>query len=96
MSVFLITRHDGAVDWVRGQGISIDQHVAHLVLNDIQAGDTVIGSLPVHLAAAVCARQATYMHLSLDPPYALRGKELSSIDLDACKARLETFKVVKA
>ena len=59
----------------------IDRHCVHLDPAQIEAGDTVIGSLPVHLAAAVCERGARYLNLSLDLPAHARGRELSPEEL---------------
>ncbi len=44
-------------------------------INDIQSGDTVIGSLPVNLAAEICQRGAAYIHMTLNVPEHWRGKE---------------------
>ena len=51
------------------------------------------GSLPVNLAAQVCAAGATYWHLSLEVPVELRGLELSADDLQRLAARIERFEV---
>lgn len=91
MTTYLITRHPGAVAWVTRQGVAADAVLTHLDPSLIQAGDTVIGTLPVHLAAAVCERGAKFISLTLDLPPALRGRELNADDLEACGARLESF-----
>ncbi len=96
MTTFLVTRHPGALDWAQARGIAFDEHVVHLDPTQVGAGDTVIGSLPVHLAAAVCVRGARYLNLSLDLPAALRGRELDAATLEACAARLEQYLVRKA
>lgn len=93
MTIFLVTRHPGALDWARRQGIAYDAHVAHLDPAKVGAGDTVIGSLPVHLAAEVCARGARYFNLSLDLPAHLRGRELDVATLEECQARLEEYRI---
>ncbi len=93
MTTWFITRHPGARDWAAQQGLTIDRHAIHLDPADVAPGDTVIGSLPVHLAAAVCQRGARYLNLSLDLPASARGRELSSEELQACNARLEAFNV---
>ena len=49
--IWFVSRHPGALDWARRSGIAFDRHVAHLDTGKIGAGDTVIGSLPVNLAA---------------------------------------------
>jgi CRISPR-associated protein Csx16 len=51
------------------------------------------GTLPIHLAAAVCWRRARFFKLSLDLPPAARGWELSAGDLEACAARVEEYRI---
>lgn len=85
---FFVTRHPGAVEWVTRQGISIDRTMTHLDLSDVQPGDVVIGTLPVHLAAEVCARRARYLHLALELPAESRGLELTAEDMARFGARL--------
>ena len=79
--------------WAAEQGLRIDQHLTHLDTAHIQRGDTVIGTLPVHLAAAVCSQGARFFNLSLDLPAQWRGRELSADELRQCNARLEAFHV---
>jgi CRISPR-associated protein Csx16 len=93
VSAYFVSRHPGALDWATACGIGIDHKVEHLDLSTIGAGDKVIGTLPVNLAAAVCARGARYLHLSLDLPAEWRGRELSAADMQACGARIEEYRV---
>lgn len=96
MTTFFVTRHPGALDWANAAGIAFDVRVLHLDPANVGAGDTVIGSLPVHLAAEVCARGARYLNLSLDLPANLRGRELDAATLAELNARLEEYIVRKA
>lgn len=91
MTIWLVTRHPGAVEWAARQGIQWGKHVAHLDPREIAAGDTVIGSLPINLAAEICNRGARYFNLSLNLPAHLRGRELDAATLAACDARLEEY-----
>lgn len=93
MTTWFISRHPGALQWMLAHGPAFDHHVSHLDTARIQPGDTVIGSLPVNLAAEVCARGAQYWHLSLRVPAQARGQELSADELQALGARLERFTV---
>ncbi len=93
MTVYFITRHPGAVAWAHEEGVEVTQLIDHLDVSAIQAGDTVIGSLPVNLAAEVCARGGRYLHLSLELPAELRGRELSAEEMRRCGARLEEFEI---
>ena len=94
MTVFSITRHPGALDWLNRQEIAIDITLSHLDLSLIKPGDVVIGLLPVHLAAAVCAAGAEYWHLSMELPYEARGIELTAEEMEGYGARLEQFVVM--
>ncbi|MFM2069223.1 MAG: hypothetical protein RLZZ584_4132 [Pseudomonadota bacterium] len=96
MTTWFISRHPGAVEWARRQGLQVDHWLMHLDLDlaVIGPGDTVAGTLPIHLAAQVCQRGARYLHLSLDLPARLRGRELSADDLALAGARLEQFHVL--
>lgn len=94
MTIYFVSRHPGARDWAKQEGIVVDQVVAHLAPDSIQPGDTVIGSLPVNLAAEVTARGARYLHLSLRVPPELRGIELDASQMRACGAELEEFRIL--
>jgi CRISPR-associated protein Csx16 len=96
MTTFFISRHPGALEWMQRQRIPFDRHETHLDIKAIQAGDTVIGSLPVNLAAEVCARVAHYQHLSLQLDATDRGRELSALELENYEATLETYFVEKS
>lgn len=93
MTTWFISRHPGAERWMKANGIHYDHHLTHLEGQPIAAGDTVIGSLPVNLAAEVCAKGAHYWNLSLILPEGARGRELSADELDLYQARLEAFSI---
>ncbi len=93
MTTYFVSRHEGAVRWAQQQGLSVDSVVPHLDPAVVHAGDTVIGTLPVHLAAQVCHAGARYVHLRLDVPAELRGRELDAAGLDRHHASLQQFDV---
>jgi len=93
MPTYFITRHPGAIAWAEQQGIVVDRQIAHLDIDLVQPGDTIIGSLPVNLAAAVCDKGAAYIHLSLNVPQQWRGQELNAAQMAECGARLERYKL---
>lgn len=93
MTTYFVSRHPGARVWAAEEGIRVDERVHHLDLDRLEAGDVVIGSLPVNLAAEVCARGARYLHLSLELPASLRGRELDAEQMRAYGARLEEFRI---
>ncbi len=95
MASYFITRHPGARQWAEEEGIEVDQLLDHLDTARILPGDRVIGSLPVNLAAEVCARGARYLHLVLDLPRELRGRDLTAGDMRACGARTEEYTITR-
>jgi CRISPR-associated protein Csx16 len=96
MTTYFITRHPGAIDWARQQGIAIDRQLAHLDIDTIQSGDTVVGSLPVNLVAEVCEKGASYIHLSLRVPEEWRGRELTAEQMTIFGAKLERYRLQKS
>lgn len=95
MTTHFVSRHPGAAEWAQTQGLVVDCLVTHLDPADVGPGDTVLGTLPANLAAAVCANGARYLHLTLDLPPDWRGRELSAAQMAACGARLEEYRVEK-
>ena len=91
MTTYFITRQQGAVQWAEQQGFTIDQVLSHFDTKQVQQDDKVLGTLPVHLAAEVCARGSEYFHLSLETPPEYRGKELSPQQMDQFGAKLQRF-----
>jgi CRISPR-associated protein Csx16 len=93
VTVWFVSRHHGAVEWARARGLAVDRWVEHLDADDVRAGDTVAGTLPVHLAAQACERGARYLHLAVDLGPDARGRELTAAEIDAAGARLEEYAV---
>lgn len=94
MTTWFISRHPGAIEWLAHQNLIVDQHVAHLDPACVVAGDRVIGTLPINLAAEVCQRHAEYWHLSMEVPHEWRGKELSFEQMRECNVQLQRFFLV--
>ena len=95
MATHFVTRHCGAREWARSRGLPVDYWVTQLDVSAVEAGDIVIGTLPVQLAADVNSCGARYLHLSLDLPATLRGTELSAEQMNQVGARLEEYRVVR-
>jgi CRISPR-associated protein Csx16 len=93
MTTWFVSRHPGAIEWASRRGVRVDRQVAHLDVAEVKAGDVVIGTLPINLAAQVCARGARFFNLSLDVSPEARGRELSTADLERYGARLEEYRI---
>lgn len=93
MSVYVVTRHAGALEWLQQQGVHYDQHIKHLNIELLQAGDQVIGNLPIPMVAQINEKGVRYWHLSFNVPYELRGQELSAQQLIELGIDLKEFRV---
>lgn len=101
MSTIIITRHPGAVEWLRWAHPDLTtgdvQVIAHMSDDDVAtltANDVVIGVLPLALAAKVCAIAGSVVGLDLPHlPAHLRGKELTAAEMMFCGARLTEYTV---
>lgn len=92
MTIFFVSRHPGAVEWIRRRqfgGIVCPS----LNLNDVRPGDEVWGTLPMDVAAEVCRRGAVFRALVLPMKDQDRGRPLSADEMDAMGAALRTFHV---
>lgn len=95
MTTWFVSRHPGAKEWATRQSIDIDRAVTHLNLDEVRPGDRVIGTLPVNLAEKICALGASYLHLSLELPAELRGKELSASEMEQYNAHLTQYYITQ-
>lgn len=93
MSTWFVSRHPGALEWAKRQGLTVDRIVAHLDVSKLAAGDTVIGTLPVNRVAELQRIGASYLHLVLKLPPEWRGRELSADDMEAVNAHLQAYRV---
>lgn len=89
---YFVSRHPGAIAWARrhpwGKTLRV---VSHLDPENVARHDTVIGTLPIHLVATICARGALYLHLEMSLSENPRGCELTADDLDAAGASLRAY-----
>lgn len=93
MTRYFVSRHPGAIDWARQHGLAVDAFVPHLDASTVAPDDVVMGTLPITLAAQVCERGASYLHLSLNLPHEMRGQELSATQLQTLRASLRPYHV---
>lgn len=92
MTTWFVSRHPGAVEWAHRRGVDA-MAIDHLDLDAVRAGDVVIGTLPVGLAAEVQGRGAAFWFLELDLPAEARGRELTADEMERCGARLVEYRV---
>jgi len=90
----IVSRHPGALEWLRRRGIDGDQRLAHLDPAMINSGDTVIGTLPLDLAGKLCRKGAEVIGLVINTPAKWRGRELTADQIEAANARLRRFEVI--
>lgn len=92
----VVTRHPAVVEWVKRRGVAIEAVVDHADGLCAGPGDKVVGVLPLHLAARLCAAGAECWHVVMDLPREWRGKELSADEMEAANARLERYMARRA
>lgn len=93
---YLISRHAGAVEWLEARGFDDPVLVNHATQNFIDSlteSDFVFGTLPIHLAEAVCHQGARFFNLTLDVPAEYRGKELTPDLMEEFGARLTEYRI---
>jgi CRISPR-associated protein Csx16 len=86
--IWLVSRHPGAQTWLSQQGFQ-GQQIAHLDIDAVASGDIVIGSLPIHLVAALTVKSIEYWHMSMTVPECWRGTELTAEQMQLCKIKLQ-------
>jgi len=93
MRTFIVTRHPGAVAWLKEKGFT-GEVMPHLSPEIVNSGDRVIGVLPITLAAELVKKGVKVFVISL-PKVAFgdRGQELTPAEMGKAGARL--FKVDK-
>jgi CRISPR-associated Csx2 family protein len=91
----VVTRHAGAEQWLAGQGIVADLVLTELDPAMIVAGDLVIGTLPVHLAALVGERGGRFWHLAMDVPLVRSGESFNAEEMARHGARLIEYRVTE-
>lgn len=85
----IVTRHAGAVEWLRQQGIT-GEVISHVNDPAQIRGRTVIGNLPLHLAAeAMIIGNIDLPNLRPEQ----RGQDLTAQEMDQAGARLVWYVV---
>jgi CRISPR-associated protein Csx16 len=89
METVIVTRHSGAVEWLRRQGITGDV-ISHITDAAQIAGRRVVGALPLHLACHAAAVGSIDMP-ALRPEQ--RGQDLTPAEMDAAGATIQWYVV---
>ncbi|WFE69473.1 CRISPR-associated protein Csx16 [Thiomicrospira sp. R3] len=95
MTTYVVTRHEGALDWLKNEGVVFDQHLLHLEIGMLKKNDVVVGNLPIPIVAEINKLGVVYKHLSFNVPFALRGRELTAQELKHLDANLRVFYVTE-
>jgi len=90
----IVSNVDATVDWLRGHELFRDfrqiDYLGNLV-KDLQPGDIVVGSLPLHLAAKICAKGAEYWYTNFRRPR-FQNRNLTASEL-AESATVERYHI---
>lgn len=96
MKTIVVTRHIGALNWLKARGIVADLYLTHLNdIRDFDFGDVIIGVLPLPLIAKLTKKGVMYIHFSIEIPLEYRGMELNEALLEKLNPKLEQFEVTK-
>ena len=93
---YLISRHAGAINWLEARGFEnpiLLNHATQNFIDSLTESDMVFGTLPIHLAEAVCHQGARFFNLTLDVPAEYRGKELTCELMEEFDARLTEYRI---
>ena len=93
MAVYFVSRHPGAIAWMKRQNIRVDAWFDHLTAESVNEGDTVIGVLPIHLVARLCQKNVKFYALTMECSRQQRGQELNDEQLNQMSCHLTRFDV---
>lgn len=92
--IYFVSRHPGAIAWIKKQTEwKVDAFITHLDIDTIKAGDIVLGTLPIHLAALVCQKGAEFYFLTVPQEENRRGTEYSIEEMLNMKCFLQRYEV---
>lgn len=91
MATYIVTRHAGAIQWLLWKGYSGDivPHWNQAKTAQLNPGDLVVGTLPLHMIPGILGRGAEFLMISL-PGIALAQREesLTPAEMEAAGAKL--------
>ena len=80
----IISNVEGTIRWLKSKPVFRDfEPVPYLgrLVDQLEPGDIVVGTLPLALAADVCAKGAEYWHINFRRPRA-KGRTLTAEELE--------------
>jgi CRISPR-associated protein Csx16 len=87
----IVSRHEGAIKWVKSKmegNSEVQEHFSQTDIAGLGEGDRVIGNLPLPLIAAVMEQGAEFYLIVLPIARSERGTELSLSEMEAAGAKL--------
>ena len=93
LTTWFVSRHPGAIEWMKKQNIHIDRWETHLDPERVQTGDTVIGVLPLNIVATICEKGAKFYALTMLVKQEQRGVELDASELTEIGCKLCRYDV---
>lgn len=98
MTKFVVSRHPGAILWLKSQGIEGEIHPAwkNENISLLNKGDVVIGNLPLTMIVEILKTGATFGLLNLpEVPLEKRGVELTPEELTTFGANVMEIKRIE-
>lgn len=90
MTTWFVTRHPGALEWVRRLGYDVT-HVEQFDIEMTKPGDSVMGNLPVSVIARLTANRVQFFNLDMKTPPSHRGRDLTPDQMDEFGAQLVEY-----
>lgn len=96
-----VTRHKGAIEWARRHGVlgtktvfaKTVPNLTEDILSEINEKYTIVGDLPVHIAARVCAKGARFFYLDIGDKDKSSIKELTANEMEMCGTRIIEYRI---
>ena len=92
MTDYFISRHKGAIEWAKPL-LPAARFLSEVPSEDLHSGDCVYGTIPIDIAATLCASQVRVFALVFDRNGLVRGNELSADELRLRNAHFEEYVV---
>lgn len=95
MTTWVVTRHTGAIEWLNNAGVKADRVESDLEIDQPQAGDIVIGILPIQHVAVLNQRGVSYFHICIETQAQDRGTEFNAQQMQERSATLTEYQASK-